>query len=181
METGNNIQTQNPKFDYRELSTMLLDPSIRLNNKIIVPTSLGTNIIKTKDELRVEAAFNSCTFKVMMSTVGGFGVGAFMGLISASMDPQTGIAVEKQTVKGILKDFKVRTLGYGKNFAIIGALFSAVECSIETHRGRSDWKNVTLSGGITGALIGMRAGVKAGIVSAAGFAAFSSIIEYYMH
>lgn len=67
-------------------------------------------------------------------------------------------------------------------------------------RGKSDWKNGTYAGGVTGGLIGLRgvkwlwfiylekivklcfvAGVKAGVIGAAGFAAFSTAIDYYMH
>ncbi|XP_035207172.1 mitochondrial import inner membrane translocase subunit Tim22-like [Stegodyphus dumicola] len=96
------------------------------------------------------------------------------------MDPSIGIAPEKQTLKFIMNDFKVKILSYGKSFAMIGAVFSAIECGIESHRGKSDWKNGTLAGGITGGMIGLRAGVKAGIVGAAGFAAFSTVIDHYM-
>lgn len=77
------------------------------------------------------------------------------------------------------------------------------------YRGKSDWKNGTYAGGLTGGMIGLRgeiqvhyimiliillfsvftykncicllAGVKAGVVGAAGFAAFSTAIDYYMH
>lgn len=62
----------------------------------------------------------------------GFAFGAFMGLISASMDPQVGISPEKQTVKMIFQDFKIKTMSYGKNFAMIGAVFAAIECNIES-------------------------------------------------
>lgn len=55
-----------------------------------------------------------------------------MGLLSASMDPQVGIAPEKQTVRMILQDFKVKTTSYGKNFAMIGAMFTVIECNIES-------------------------------------------------
>lgn len=53
-------------------------------------------------------------------------------------------------------------------------------CDFSQMRGKSDWKNGTYAGGVTGGLIGLRAGVKAGIVGAAGFAAFSTAIDYYM-
>lgn len=39
---------------------------------------------------------------------------------------------------------------------MIGMVFSAVECTIESSRGVSDWKNGTYAGGITGGLIGLR-------------------------
>jgi len=166
-------------INFNELAQMLIGPNKRISDRIIMPISLGHQI-KTNEELRVEAVFESCTFKTITSCAVGFAFGAFMGLLSSSMDPNVGIAPEKQTVRMILNDFKVKTTSYGKNFAMIGAVFAAIECNIESHRGKSDWKNGTMAGGITGGIIGLRAGVKAGIIGAAGFAAFSTIIDYYM-
>jgi len=62
----------------------------------------------------------------------------------------------------------------------LGAMFAATECTIESYRGKTDWKNGTMAGGITGGLIGLRAGIKGGLLGAAGFAAFSTIIDYYL-
>ncbi|KYB27010.1 Mitochondrial import inner membrane translocase subunit Tim22-like Protein [Tribolium castaneum] len=110
----------------------------------------------------------------------GYGLGAAIGLFSSSVGP-TATNVEQQTARQVFQEMKSTTLSYAKNFAMIGALFSAVECSIETMRGKSDWKNGTYAGAVTGGLIGLRAGVKAGVLGAAGFAAFSTAIDYYMH
>lgn len=83
-------------------------------------------------------------------------MGAVIGLFSSSMGPQSINVVETQTAREVLRDMKNTTLGYAKNFAIIGAVFTAVECTIETQRGKTDWKNGTYAGGITGGLIGLR-------------------------
>lgn len=128
----------------------------------------------------------SCVFKATMSCVIGYGLGAAIGLFSASVNPT--IAVDHatphmertQTVREIFRDMGKTTHSYGKNFAAIGLVFAGIECCIESYRGVTDWKNGTYAGGVTGALLGLRAGLKAGIFGAAGFAAFSTVIDYYM-
>ncbi|XP_066144946.1 mitochondrial import inner membrane translocase subunit Tim22 isoform X4 [Euwallacea fornicatus] len=157
----------------------------------------------------VEAFFESCPFKVIMSCVAGYGLGAVIGLFSSSIGPQSATSIETQTARQVFQEMKTTTLSYAKNFAIIGAMFSGVECTIETvdnlsapssnprcsllvniwiegkqqlkMRGKSDWKNGTYAGAVTGGMIGLRAGVKASVVGAMGFAAFSTVIDYYMH
>lgn len=134
----------------------------------------------------IEDAMESCVFKSVMSCVLGYGLGAAIGLFSASVNPsisaEPGMAhVERvQTAREIFKDMRATTHSYGKNFAVIGMVFAGVECLIESKRGVSDWKNGTYAGGVTGGLIGLRAGVKAGVFGAIGFAAFSTVIDYYM-
>lgn len=66
------------------------------------------------------------------------------------------MAQQNQTAREILREMKNSMLSYAKNFAILGAVFSGVECCIETARGKSDWKNGTYAGGVTGGLIGLR-------------------------
>lgn len=68
-----------------------------------------------------------------MILVSGYGLGAAIGLFSASVDPNiTGVNVEQQTARQVLRDMKNKTVSYAKNFAIVGAMFAATECAIES-------------------------------------------------
>lgn len=69
------------------------------------------------------------------------------------------MAQQNQTAREILREMKTSMLSYAKNFAILGAMFSGVECCIESARGKSDWKNGTYAGGVTGGLIGLRGNI----------------------
>lgn len=64
--------------------------------------------------------------------------------------------MKTQTAREILLEMKTSMFSYAKNFAILGAVFSGIECCIESARGKSDWKNGTYAGGVTGGLIGLR-------------------------
>ena len=158
----------------------------RARENIIIPRTVGPVQIKTNEEKTMDAVLESCFFKAGMSCVLGYGLGGAIGLFSASVNPaiqsEPGLAhIERtQTAKEIFNDMRKTTHSYGKNFATIGLVFAGIECIIESQRGVSDWKNGTYAGGVTGGLIGLRAGVRAGIIGAAGFAAFSTVIDYYM-
>ncbi|CAG4968272.1 unnamed protein product [Parnassius apollo] len=104
--------------------------------------------------------------------IAGYGLGAAVGLFTSSLMPNVTDPTAQQTqmAREILREMKGAMLSYAKNFAILGAVFSGVECCIESARGKSDWKNGTYAGGL-----------KAGLFGAAGFAAFSTVIDYYMH
>uniref|UniRef100_A0A1Q3FB94 Mitochondrial import inner membrane translocase subunit TIM22 n=1 Tax=Culex tarsalis TaxID=7177 RepID=A0A1Q3FB94_CULTA len=172
-----------PNSELDEVARHFIGNNTRFRENIIIPKMYGVVQIKTNEEKLVEAAFESCAFKSLMSCVMGYGLGAAIGLFSSSVNPSIAdpLAAEKQqTAREIFREMRAATHSYGKNFAVIGAVFAAVECVIESKRGVSDWKNGTYAGAVTGGLIGLRAGVKAGIVGAAGFAAFSTVIDYYM-
>ncbi|XP_004922732.1 mitochondrial import inner membrane translocase subunit Tim22 [Bombyx mandarina] len=173
--------TQNS--DYDSLAKYLIGNNYRFRENIIIPRILGPVIIKTNEEKMIEATVESCPFKSLTSCIIGYGLGAAVGLFTSSLMPNVTdtTAQQNQTAREILREMKNSMLSYGKNFAILGAVFSGVECCIETARGKSDWKNGTYAGGITGGLIGLRGGLKAGMFGAMGFAAFSTIIDYYMH
>ncbi|XP_053953064.1 mitochondrial import inner membrane translocase subunit Tim22 [Anastrepha obliqua] len=155
----------------------------RYRENIVIPTSNGPVQIKTNEEKMIEKTVESCAFKSITACVMGYGLGAAIGLFSASVNPSLTdplLHEKKQSAREILRDMRKTTHGYAKNFAMIGMVFSGVECTIESCRGVTDWRNGTYAGAVTGGLIGLRAGLKAGIVGAAGFAAFSTVIDYYM-
>lgn len=65
----------------------------------------------------------------------GYGLGVVFGLFTAGMDssmpnPMTGVA--DQSAKAILKDMKSRAVSYGKNFGVVGLMFSGTECLVES-------------------------------------------------
>ncbi|XP_077533644.1 mitochondrial import inner membrane translocase subunit Tim22 [Haemaphysalis longicornis] len=185
MDASKNVHSPDNvrEINFSELMGLLIGPNKRVRENVIFPPGLFPHKIKTKDELRVEAAFESCVFKTGISCVLGGAFGAALGLFSASVDPNVtggGVDPAKMTVRQVFADMKSKSVSYAKNFAIVGAMFAAIECTIESHRAKTDWKNGTMAGALTGGLIGFRAGLKPGLFGAAGFAAFSTLIDYYL-
>ncbi|MPC39281.1 mitochondrial import inner membrane translocase subunit Tim22-like [Portunus trituberculatus] len=176
--------TNKPLFTPQEIDQIakyLIMNQRRQREKLILPRSFTQTVIKSREEKTVEAVFESCSFKAVLSLVAGFVLGGGIGLFAASVTPTIPTPDKPQpTAREVLRELKVSTLSYGKNFAAIGFMFSGVECAIESYRGKTDWKNGTYAGGITGGILGLRAGVKAGVVGAFGFAVFSFAIDYYM-
>merc|ERR1712154_83062 len=95
------------------------------------------------------------------------------------------IAPHHQTVqlstRETLIDMKNTIVSNAKAFAFIGFVFAGTECIIESYRAKTDMKNAVYSGAVTGGVLGLRAGIKAAGMGAAGFAAFSAAIDYFMH
>ena len=154
----------------------------RQRENIIIPRTFIPTVIRSNEEKMISGFFESCPFKAGLSCVGGFVLGGGIGLFAASVNPTIPLpGQEPPSAREVLRDLKVSTVSYAKNFAAIGLLFSAVECSIESYRGKTDWKNGTYSGAVTGGILGLRAGLKPAVVGAAGFAVFSFAIDYYLH
>ena len=85
----------------------------------------------------------------------GFGLGAIFGIFTASVDPMYTINPNKiPTFKEIALEFKTRALSTGKNFALLGVIFSAFECNIESYRGKTDLYNGFTAGFLTGGVLG---------------------------
>ncbi|KAH9501959.1 Mitochondrial import inner membrane translocase subunit Tim22 [Dermatophagoides farinae] len=178
---GGHHEQQEPIIRFSELRDALIGPYRRRENMVVPNGYLGAEPLKPDNQRMVESFFESCAFKTTLSCVAGFGLGAAIGLFTASVGPELAPVNERtQTVREVLREMKSKSLSYAKNFAMLGAMFSATECAIESYRAKKDWKNGTMAGGVVGGMIGLRAGIKGGIFGAAGFAAFSTLIEYYL-
>ncbi|KAK0079137.1 hypothetical protein PV325_001689 [Microctonus aethiopoides] len=164
-EKDKRVFLSDPLWD--QVAVYLVGNHDRVRENIVIPRGPAPVYIKTNDEKSVEAAMESCVFKSVMSCVLGFGLGAAIGLFSASVGTNVTSVEKPQTARETFREIKNTTISHGKSFA--------------AYRGQTDWKNGTYAGGLTGAIIGLRAGIKASIVGAAGFAAFSTAIDYYLH
>lgn len=89
------------------------------------------------------------------------------------------LPVREQLRRGF-KDMGSRAYSSAKNFALIGALYSGTECCVEGFRAKSDLQNSVVAGCITGGALAYKAGPQAAALGCAGFAAFSTAIDYYM-
>lgn len=66
----------------------------------------------------------------------GFVLGIGLGVFTASIDPmstiQTTTPGATPTIKDVWREMKARSLSYAKNFAVVGLVFSTIECNIES-------------------------------------------------
>ncbi|KAF2279918.1 mitochondrial import inner membrane translocase, subunit Tim17/22 [Westerdykella ornata] len=86
----------------------------------------------------------------------------------------------RQQLKHGLRDMYRSSLSSGRNFAVVGSVFSGTECAIEGLRAKNDIWNGVAGGCITGGILARKAGPQAVAVGCAGFAAFSAAIDAYM-
>lgn len=62
----------------------------------------------------------------------GYVGGAVLGLFTSSVNPNVASVEKQQTAREVFREMKTTTHGYAKNFAVIGCIFSAIECTIES-------------------------------------------------
>ncbi|KAI9722935.1 MAG: Mitochondrial import inner membrane translocase subunit tim22 [Candelaria pacifica] len=150
----------------------------------------------------MQAAMEACPTKSVMAGTMGFALGGAFGLFMSSMSYDTPMSAQGQQLTDLpvreqlrrgFKDMGSRSYSSAKNFALVGAIFSGVECGIEgvcftldanrVHEGfraKNDLANGVAAGCITGGALGAKAGPSAAAIGCAGFAAFSAAIDYYM-
>ncbi|KAK2790032.1 Mitochondrial import inner membrane translocase subunit tim22 [Emmonsiellopsis sp. PD_33] len=138
---------------------------------------------------QIQTAMESCPAKSVMAGGMGFVLGGAFGLFMSSMSYDTPLTPQGREISSLpvreqlrrgLKDMGRRSYSSGKNFAVVGALFSGTECCIEGLRAKNDLANGAAAGCITGGALGARAGPQAALLGCAGFAAFSTAIDVYM-
>lgn len=165
--------------EWAGISRYLTGHSLRPYPSIMVPQSAGPARVQQKPELYMMAVTESCVFKSCLSFIVGGALGGFMGLFSSSIAPQH--TTVTMSTRETLMDMKNTIFSNAKGFAVVGFMFAGTECVIESYRAKTDMKNAIYSGAVTGGVLGLRAGIKAAGIGAAGFAAFSAAIDYFMH
>ncbi|PVG00893.1 mitochondrial import inner membrane translocase, subunit Tim17/22 [Serendipita vermifera] len=129
-------------------------------------------------------ASESCIFKSVLAGGLGFGMGAFFSMMSTSFayeDPlaRTDMSTRKKTVE-MFKDMGKGMWRSGRSFGRVGALYSGVECVIESYRAKNDMTNAIGGGFVTGAILARKSGPRGALAGAVGFAAFSTAIEMFL-
>ncbi|EJT96885.1 mitochondrial import inner membrane translocase subunit TIM22 [Dacryopinax primogenitus] len=137
-----------------------------------------------------QIGMESCAFKTLASGTIGFGLGAFISLMSASLQYEDPI-LRQQSAAGqalssgqkTLEVFKEMGRGMwrsGKGFGKVGALYAGSECVIESYRARNDMTNAVAAGFVSGAILAASSGPKAAFGGGLAFAAFSAAIDMFM-
>ncbi|XVF84111.1 hypothetical protein PTKIN_Ptkin16aG0548300 [Pterospermum kingtungense] len=134
------------------------------------------------EEIRAQEVWNNCAVRSVVSGVMGGGLGFFMGMFLGALDNplmQDGMTGRQQFIY-TAKQMGGRSWSSAKAFAVMGLVFSAVECVVEKARAKHDTTNTVVAGCVTGGTMSARGGPKAACAGCAGFAAFSVLIEKFL-
>lgn len=138
--------------------------------------------LPTFEEIRGQEMWNNCAVRSVFSGVLGGGLGIFMGLFLGALDNpliQEQMTARQQFIY-TAKQMGSRSWGSAKAFAVMGLIFSGVECAVEKARAKHDTTNTAVAGCVTGGTLSARGGPKAACIGCAGFATFSVLIEKFL-
>lgn len=157
------------------------------------PRSFSEMTVEEQAEAGALAMVNfmqSCPGKTVTAGVMGFGLGGVFGLFMSSMSYDTAMGINevnkvshlpfKQQMKIQFTDMGKRSWASARNFGKIGAIYSGVECCVESLRAKDDMINSVAAGALTGAGLAIRSGPQGALFGAGGFALFSLAIESYL-
>ncbi|TFY77762.1 hypothetical protein EWM64_g6249 [Hericium alpestre] len=132
----------------------------------------------------MQAGMESCVAKTVIAGGGGFAIGAFFSLMSASFayeDPLLRQSMNnKQKTVEIFKDMGKGMWRSGKGFGKVGALFAGIECVMESYRAKNDMVNPVAAGFVAGGILARNSGPKAVLGGGLAFAAFSAAIDLFL-
>ncbi|OMO65244.1 Mitochondrial inner membrane translocase subunit Tim17/Tim22/Tim23/peroxisomal protein PMP24 [Corchorus olitorius] len=135
----------------------------------------------TIEEFRAQEFWNNCGVRSVASGITGGGFGLFMGMLLGALDNpvmQETMTGRQQLIHNA-KQMARRSWGSAKAFAVMGLIYSGVECVVEKGRAKHDTTNTVVAGCVTGGAMSARGGPKAACAGCAGFAAFSVLIDKY--
>ncbi|KAF9587841.1 hypothetical protein IFM89_006095 [Coptis chinensis] len=121
-------------------------------------------------------------FRSSLAGVMGGGMGLIFGIFLGSLDnpiTQDQMGAKKQFIY-TAKQMGTKSLGFAKNFALMGFVFSAAEGVMEKTRAKHDITNSTVAGCVTGGVLAAKGGPQAACLGCAGFAAFSYVIDKFI-
>ena len=157
----------------------------------VIPTVLWHVPRPIRPSFDLNEAMNNCLVRGAVSFVVGGLLGAAMGVFIGSWQlsghtPEAGLSdprnlTARQALREMVQLMKSKSVSWAKNFAVVGSIYSTVECFLASGRGRHDIKNPVLAGCITGGALAYAQGPVAILGGCAGFAAFSLVIEQFMH
>ncbi|KAF3793538.1 Mitochondrial import inner membrane translocase subunit [Nymphaea thermarum] len=138
--------------------------------------------LPTPEEIRGQDIWNNCAVRTAVSGVMGGGLGLVMGLFFGALDNP--IMQEEMTARQqfvyTAKQMGRRSWSSAKTFAVMGLIFSGVECVVEKARAKHDITNTVAAGCVTGGTLSAKGGPKAACAGCAGFATFSVLIEKFL-
>ncbi|KRK02703.1 probable mitochondrial import inner membrane translocase subunit Tim17 1 isoform X2 [Drosophila yakuba] len=119
-----------------------------------------------------------CPFRIVEDCGGAFGMGALGGgvfqAIKGFRNAPSGL---KYRLSGGLAAVRARSGLVGGNFAVWGATFSAIDCSLVHFRKKEDPWNAIISGATTGGILAARTGLTSMLSSALVGGALLALIE----
>ncbi|KAG8476197.1 hypothetical protein CXB51_033206 [Gossypium anomalum] len=104
------------------------------------------------EEIRAQEVWNNCAVRSVASGVMGGGLGFMMGMFLGALDNpvmQDQMSGKQQLLYN-LKQMGSRSWSSAKTFAVMGVVFSAVECVVEKARAKHDTTNTVVAGCVTG-------------------------------
>ncbi|XP_047086495.1 mitochondrial import inner membrane translocase subunit TIM22-4-like [Lolium rigidum] len=138
--------------------------------------------LPSHEDMKMQDTYNNCVVRSVLSGVMGGGLGVMMGLFLGALENP--VMAEEMTARQQIvyqaKQMGRRSMGNAKTFAVMGLIFSAVECVVEKARARHDVTNSAVAGCVTGGALAVKGGPQAACMGCAGFAAFSVAIEKFM-